>query len=100
MNIQQTFHKNEFKDTEEYLKHKDEFIFLVDLSVAAWKLLSYTILSIGRVKLSSKNTIDTLFNSKEIRKHKDTFPFIVDMQEMWNDILKTMKNTAKLNTFI
>jgi hypothetical protein len=82
-------------------KKKKKFPFLVDMSVAAWRNISRTIVSFTEMTLGS--TLNSLIRfeishpySKETQRRKDEFPFAVDMQDMWKKLMKSMNNMKVL----
>ncbi|MDR2125311.1 MAG: hypothetical protein LBP63_00595 [Prevotellaceae bacterium] len=83
---------------------KKKFPFLVDMSVAAWRNISRTVVSFTEMTLGS--TLNALIRfeishpySKETQRRKDEFPFAVDMQEMWKKLMKSMNNMKTLQKF-
>ncbi|MDR1551857.1 MAG: hypothetical protein LBS69_00110 [Prevotellaceae bacterium] len=90
-----------FDDFFGYRNRKNKFPFLVDMSVAAWRNISRSIVSFTEMTLGS--TLNSLIRfeishpySKETQRRKEEFPFAVDMQEMWKKLMKSMNNMKVL----
>lgn len=74
---------------------KRKFPFLLDMSVAMWRNIARSIVSITEMTLGSALNSLIRFEishpySKKTQRRKDDFPFAVDMQDAWKKLMTSM----------